>query len=114
MIYVQSLNHNRKYGHPDTKVEKIPKNANLKIFDNEFFFQELNKRLAAGFDAVYQLKEFCTIRISFGKGWGIDYKLQAVTAAPCWIELHLKGPLQWLDRMLTQMESPGFTCSSMS
>ena len=113
-IYVQSVSHNRTFGFPDTKVEKVPKNANLKIFNNEEFYKELERRVALGFDAVYQLKELCTIRISFGKGWGPGFRLQAVTAAPCWIELHLKGPLQWLDRILTQMESPAYKCSSMS
>ena len=114
LIYVQSVSSNRHYGQPDTRVERVHKNGNFKIFDQQEFALELERRVPSGFDAVYQLKDMCTIRISFGKGWGPGYRLQAVTATPCWIEVHLKGPLQWLDRVLTQMETPRIPCSSMS
>lgn len=64
--------------------------------------------------AVYSFSSLYLVYAVSFQGWGAEYHRQDVTSTPCWIEVHLHGPLQWLDKVLTQMGSPLNPISSVS
>ena len=91
-IWVQSLNFNQRFNMDLNSVVKVPPGCNLCVFSNPEFAKSLEQAVHKGYDEVYRFSAgACSIRISFAKGWGTDYKRQRVTECDCWTEIHLNG-----------------------
>ena len=97
-----------------TKIVKISPNNVMRVFSNINFANSLAAAVGQGYEAVYHLRLACTISLSFVVGCGGEYRHQDFTSTPCWIEISLNGPLTWLDKVLSKMDSPNFSITSDS
>lgn len=52
---------------------------------------------------VDDLRKMCRLRFSFVKGWGPDYPRKAILETPCWCEIQLNRPLQFLDQLINSL-----------
>lgn len=57
---------------------------------------------AAGLN-VDDLRKLCRLRFSFVKGWGPDYMRKNILETPCWCEIQLNRPLQYLDQLINSL-----------
>ncbi|KAG9510429.1 Mothers against decapentaplegic-like 3 [Fragariocoptes setiger] len=113
-VFVQSALSNKRYNWDPATVCKVPPGGSLVLFNYRDFSQMLNKAVEEGYETVFSLIRKCSIRLSFVKGWGADYRRRDILSTPCWIEIQLNGPLRWLDQVLSQIGPPLVPCSSMS
>ena len=74
MIFIQSADMNDRLNLGPKTVIKIPSGHGWNIFDNQSFAERLGRKVEEGFEEVYGLLQMCTVRVSFIKGWGSDYR----------------------------------------
>lgn len=58
-----------------------------------------------------ELRNLCSLAVSFVKGWGPDYDRKSIMETPCWIEVQINRALQLLDEVL---HNPTLTTYSSS
>lgn len=86
----------------------------FQIFDSDDFTDVLRQAILEGYESVFNLTKMCILRMSLVKGWGVDYGRPTVTGTPSWLEIHLDGPLKWLDNVLLTMRGPSESITSVS
>ena len=112
-VFVQSLNLNRRMNKPEEWITKLdPGGGECEVFDFGHFRDWL--RSAVGHEGVVAVERQCHIRISFIKKWGEGYKERLITGMPCWLELILLEPLEWVDKAQTGLPPTGTEPSSRS
>jgi mothers against decapentaplegic homolog 4 len=52
---------------------------------------------------VDEMRRLCRLAFSFVKGWGPDYPKKSILETPCWCEIQLNRPLQYLDQFIYGM-----------
>jgi len=112
-IFVQSQCFNIQSGLENMTVCKVPRTCELEVFKFEVFRKYLNA-INRDYRQLHEMTKMCSIRVSFVKGWGADYRRQDITSTPCWIEILFVDALKELDGILTHIETPSNKISSIT
>ncbi|EJW86209.1 MH2 domain-containing protein [Wuchereria bancrofti] len=74
------------------------------------FAGRLNQAANVGVD---ELRNLCSLAVSFVKGWGPDYDRKSIKETPCWIEVQINRALQLLDEVLHNPTLNSFSSSQL-
>ncbi|VDO38723.1 unnamed protein product, partial [Onchocerca flexuosa] len=74
------------------------------------FAGRLNQAANVGVD---ELRNLCSLAVSFVKGWGPDYNRKSIKETPCWIEVQINRALQLLDEVLHNPTLNSFSSSQL-
>ena len=77
-------------------------------------FMLSNNVIEIGKAKLYSHLSSLKVRISFVKGWGHNYSRKYVTETPCWLEITINNPLDWLDKVSRNLREAAYKCSSNS
>ena len=102
-VFIQSKVIARSLGLPLLSVMRLTPGGCTKIFSTLEFSKLLHETVAEGYKATFDLTNFCSVYLSFIKGWGPEYHRQSVNGTPCWLEIQMHGPLVWLDKVLVEL-----------
>uniref|UniRef100_A0A915HLT3 Mothers against decapentaplegic homolog n=1 Tax=Romanomermis culicivorax TaxID=13658 RepID=A0A915HLT3_ROMCU len=114
-IFVQSRSFNVSHDYGLTTVCKVPPGCRLDVYDDRILLKCIKEASQSPNKCVelFGLNNMCSIRLSFVKGWGEDYKRVDITSTPCWVEIFFYDALIKLDSVIRH-ETPSNAISSKS
>lgn len=114
-VHIQSPFLNTLNSKDSKHVEKLePSHVSItklvKIFDENLFRQEIERRFQMGYDAVHELIKYSKCTLSFFGGW----KQHEILQKACWLEITIDSALTTLDHPLSQLGSSNQQVTSVS
>ncbi|PAV60908.1 hypothetical protein WR25_12093 [Diploscapter pachys] len=103
-IFLQSATYNYRRKFDPNAIIKMPPGCNIKIFNVAEFSRLLELCVSRGYNTVHSLMRMCTFRVSFVRGWGMNYKRAKISSTHCWFEAHYMPAIYWVERILRSME----------
>ncbi|XP_003424815.1 mothers against decapentaplegic homolog 5-like [Nasonia vitripennis] len=83
-------------------VRKLATGEQISVFDYVNFTKVLGHNVNYGTEAVQKISDYCYIKVSFKNDFTYDRGLSGLQA-PCWVQIKLHSPREWLDRVLKAM-----------
>uniref|UniRef100_A0AC34FGL6 MH2 domain-containing protein n=1 Tax=Panagrolaimus sp. ES5 TaxID=591445 RepID=A0AC34FGL6_9BILA len=86
-------------------VYRLPPSTRIILFDFETFNSVMSKSCETlSWNDSNILQKLASVKISFGKGFGKEYRRTTVEQTPCWLHIVLIDPIRIIDQFL--MQSP--------
>lgn len=102
-VFVFSGILNMMAGKKREHIFRVASGEELIVFKYQKFMDLFPDSVDKGFMAIDQLKHFCLISVSFGKGWGSGYRRSRVTELPCWVQINFTWAQAQLDYVLSTL-----------
>ncbi|RZB39929.1 MH2 domain containing protein [Asbolus verrucosus] len=106
-IFVQSRYYNCVSGYEPDAICRMSKFRCriMPLFEDSHFVYHLTEAVKQGCEALHELKKMCTIKMSFGRGWGKSDEEDSLV--PCWIIIRMEKQLNIIKEVLREMEALG-------
>ncbi|OXU25456.1 hypothetical protein TSAR_012046 [Trichomalopsis sarcophagae] len=103
-VYVAAMDAKMFNGIPiaHVLVRKLETGEKISVFDYVNFTKVLGHNVNYGIEALHKISDYCYIKVSFKDDFTYDRGLSGLEA-PCWVQIELHSPREWLDRVLEAM-----------
>jgi len=95
--FIQAPVRARQRGDHLTTVYRLLPGHGFIVFPSSTFEYMTMEAQREGPEAVQALKQLCRVRVSFGKGWGDNYRVRYALGLPVWVEILFIAAMDELD-----------------